>query len=216
MATLDRNDLEALRPDGRIRLRPAALLSPVPVVLVGCRGTTEATARPNLIAIAWTGTVCSDPPLVSVSIRKSRFSHLQVTESGEFTVNLVDASLLRAADLCGVKSGRDVDKFALCGLQAADSDRLRHAPTLAESPLTLECRVRSVAELGSHDQFLGEVVGVTVRPDLLGEDGRLSLDRANLVGYLHGEYWSLGRCLGFFGFSVAAPAVLSRRMKGRG
>lgn len=203
------------RKDGRLRLRPSALLSPVPVVLVGCRGTGPDTSRDNLIAIAWAGTVCSEPPMLSVSIRKSRFSHAQVLESREFTVNLVDARLSRAADLCGVKSGRDVDKFALCGLTATPSDRLALAPTLLESPLTLECRVAEVRELGSHDLFLAEIVGVTVRPDLLSGDGRLALDRADLVGYCHGEYWTLGRCLGFFGFSVASPAALDRRRKKR-
>jgi len=196
-------------------MKPAALLSPVPVVLVGCRGTTPETSRANLITIAWAGTVCSDPPMVSISVRKSRYSHRLITESGEFTVNLVDTRLARVADLCGVKSGETVDKFVECGLTEVSSDTLALAPTVAESPLTLECRVKSVQELGSHDLFLAEVTGVTHRADLLGDDGRLSLERAGLVGYCHGEYWTLGRCLGFFGYSVAGEQVLKRRMKGR-
>jgi len=215
MTSLLDNESEMPRLDGRLRLKPSALLSPVPVVLVGCRGTRPGHTRPNLITIAWVGTVCSDPPMVSISVRKSRHSHAQILESREFTVNLVDDVLVRSADLCGVKSGTEIDKFAVCGLTAVPSDTLRYAPTLRESPLTLECRVTSVQELGSHDLFLAEVTGVTHRADLLGEDGRLSLDQAGLVAFCHGEYWSLGRCLGFFGYSVASEQVLKRRMKGR-
>jgi len=209
------SDPDSPRTDGRLRLKPSALLSPVPVVLVGCRGTTQDTSRANLITIAWAGTVCSDPPMVSISVRKSRLSHRLISESREFTVNLVDTRLVRCADLCGVKSGAAIDKFVACGLTETASDTLRLAPTVAESPLTLECRVTAVQELGSHDLFLAEVTGVTHRADLLGDDGRLTLDRAGLVGYCHGEYWSLGRCLGFFGYSVAGEQVLKRRMKGR-
>jgi flavin reductase (DIM6/NTAB) family NADH-FMN oxidoreductase RutF len=216
MNPIDRAQDSPLHSDGRRRLRPATLLSPVPVVLVGCRGTSEETSRPNLITIAWAGTVCSDPPMVSISVRKSRFSHAQILESSEFTINLVDTRLIRSADFCGVKSGKTVDKFAECGLTAIPTDTLRYAPAISESPLVLECRVTSCQTLGSHDLFLAEIMGVTVRPDLLADDGQLSLDRADLVGYCHGEYWTLGRCLGFFGYSVADEKVLKRRMKGKG
>lgn len=216
MTPIDPIDNALPHPDGRRRLKPSALLSPVPVVMVGCRGTSDVTSRPNIITIAWVGTVCSDPPMVSISVRKSRFSHAQILESQEFTINLVDTRLIRCADFCGVKSGSSVDKFAECGLTAIPADTLRYAPAICESPLVMECRVTSCQTLGSHDLFLAEISGLTVRPDLLAEDGQLSLDRADLVGYCHGEYWTLGRCLGFFGYSVANEKVLKRRMKGRG
>jgi flavin reductase (DIM6/NTAB) family NADH-FMN oxidoreductase RutF len=215
MPTQYPTDPEPLRMDGRLRLKPSALLSPVPVVMVGCRGTGEETSKANIITIAWAGTVCSEPPMVSISIRRNRFSHRQILESREFTVNLVDTRLVRNADLCGVKSGSAIDKFAACSLTESPSDTLAFAPTIAESPLTLECRVTSIQELGSHDLFLAEITNVTCRADLLTEGGLLSLDRAGLVAYCHGEYWTLGRCLGFFGFSVADEQVLKRRMKGR-
>jgi flavin reductase (DIM6/NTAB) family NADH-FMN oxidoreductase RutF len=216
MAPIDPIDPPALHMDGRLRLKPAALLSPVPVVMVGCRGITAETSRPNIVTVAWTGTVCSDPPMISISLRQSRFSHGLILETQEFTVNLVDTRMIRSADFCGVKSGREVDKFAECGLTAIPADSLRFAPSIAESPLALECRVRSWQTLGSHDLILAEITGITVRPDLLSQDGQLALDRADLVGYCHGEYWTLGRCLGFFGYSVANDKVLKRRMKGRG
>ena len=211
----DSYDSPGIEKDGRMRLRPAALLSPVPLVMVACRGTGETTSRANIITVAWVGTICSEPPMISVSIRKSRLSHQMIVESGEFTVNLVDTRLVRSADLCGVRSGRTMDKFATCGLTSIQPVTLAYAPAIGESPLILECKVKNRLELGSHDLFLAEVVGITVRPDLLADDGRLTLDRADLVGYCHGEYWTLGRCLGFFGYSIAGEEALDRRLKGR-
>ena len=191
---------------------PCTLLSPLPAVMVSCCGT-EAGARPNIITIAWAGTVNSDPPMVSVSVRRERFSHGLIAQSGEFVVNLVDGARCRALDYCGVRSGRDTDKFADTGLTAMPAVNMQHAPAIAECPAYLACRVEKTVELGSHDMFIGRVVGVQVRDDLFDEDGSLHLERAGLVGYSHGVYQKNERVLGFFGYSVARPDVLERRMK---
>lgn len=191
---------------------PCTMLAPVPAVMVSCKGM-EADAKPNIITIAWAGTVNSDPPMVSVSVRKNRFSHAIIKESGEFVVNLVDEQRCKALDFCGVRSGKDVDKFAKCGLTAMPALGLAYAPAIAECPAYLACKVRHVLELGSHDMFVGEVVGVQVREDLFAADGSLHLERAGLVTYNHGVYQRTAEVLGFFGYSVARPEVLERRMK---
>ena len=191
---------------------PCTLLSPVPAVMVSCRGTAEGD-KPNIITIAWAGTVNSDPPMVSVSVRKERFSHDLIARSGEFVVNLVDEARCRALDYCGVRSGRDTDKFADMGLTATPALHMQYAPAIAECPAYLACKVERVVELGSHDMFIGQVVGVQVRDDLFDPDGSLHLERAGLVGYCHGVYQKPEHVLGFFGYSVARPEVLERRMK---
>ena len=191
---------------------PCTLLSPVPAVMVSCRGTAEGD-KPNIITIAWAGTVNSDPPMVSVSVRKERFSHDLSARSGEFVVNLVDEARCRALDYCGVRSGRDTDKFADMGLTATPALHMQYAPAIAECPAYLACKVERVVELGSHDMFIGQVVGVQVRDDLFDPDGSLHLERAGLVGYCHGVYQKPEHVLGFFGYSVARPEVLERRMK---
>jgi len=191
-------------------VRPGALLSPVPAVMVSC---ASETARPNIITIAWAGTICSQPPMVSIAVRKDRFSHRILTESGEFVVNLVGEDQLRAADFCGVKSGRDMDKFAACGLTPAPVAALEHAPAIAQCPIYLACKIQQVLELGSHDLFLGRIVDVGVQEALVEADGKINLQKARLTAYCHGVYHSLGPALGFFGYSVAAPEVLERRMK---
>ena len=183
-------------------IKPGTLLCPVPA----------AEHRPNIITIAWAGTVCSQPPMVSVGVRPDRFSHDIIRDSGEFVVNLVGEGQLKAADFCGVRSGRDTDKFAACGLTPVPVDGFAWAPAIAECPLYLACRVRQTLELGSHDLFIGEVVSVGVREELMDEEGRADLQKARLVAYSHGLYQPLGDALGFFGFSVAAPDVLERRM----
>ncbi len=191
---------------------PCTLLSPVPAVMVSCRGVKEED-KPNIVTVAWAGTVNSTPPMVSVSIRKERFSHALVKESGEFVVNLVDEQRCHALDFCGVRSGRDVDKFEHCKLTPMPALNLQYAPAIAECPAYLACKVRQVLELGSHDMFIGEVVGVQVRDDLFAQDGSLHLEKAGLVAYNHGVYQRTAEVLGFFGYSVARPEVLARRMK---
>ena len=153
--------------------KPGNLLAPVPPVLVSC-GNME---KPNLITIAWAGTINSDPVRVSISVRPERYSHGLITESGEFVINLPTQKILRAVDWCGVKSGRDVDKFKEMGLTAVPGSAVS-APVLAESPVNLECRVFQTIPLGSHDLFLSDVVAVDVDEDLLDEAGRLRLDKA--------------------------------------
>jgi flavin reductase (DIM6/NTAB) family NADH-FMN oxidoreductase RutF len=194
-------------------LKPSTLLSPVPVVLVSCQGNEkDGKSIPNLITLAWAGTICSEPPMVSISIRPSRYSHQLISESGEFVLNLVSEAILKATDYCGVRSGRDVDKFSQCGLNAIPMPEMAVTPAVAESPLSLACKVRSVQTLGTHDVFMAEIVSVIADTRLIDETGKLSLDKAGLVAYSHGEYRALGRLLGFFGFSVAAPEVIARRM----
>lgn len=181
----------------KINCKAGTLLAPVPAVLVSC-GSLE---KPNALTIAWTGIVNSQPPMTYISVRKSRFSHALIKESGEFVINLVNAELLRAADFCGVRSGRDVDKFALCALKAAASEKVS-APSIESAPVSLECRVTEVLELGSHDMFLAEIVNVRVDASLVEESGRIAYEKAGLVAYSHGEYFALGKKLGKFGYSV--------------
>ena len=175
----------------------STLLNPEPPVLVSC-GSMEAA---NLITIGWTGTICTQPSMVSISVRPERYSYQLIKASGEFVINLPTRKLVRAVDWCGVKSGRDVDKFAACGLTAAAASKVG-APLLAESPLNMECRVTQIIPLGSHDLFLAEVVACDVEESLLDEKGKLCLDKAGLLAYSHGEYFSLGKQLGTFGYSV--------------
>ena len=195
-----------------VSIGPSTMLNPCPAVLVSC-GDAENPERKNLVTVAWAGTVNSDPPVVSISLRKSRYSHDLILRSGEFVVNLVDEALCRAADYCGVRSGRDEDKAAGAGLAYIPAEGMKTAPAVEGAPACLSCRVIQVIELGSHDLFLGEVAAVNVRKDLLDEKGGLHLEKAGLVAYNHGLYQKLGEVLGFFGWSVARPEILEKRMK---
>ena len=194
-----------------VPMNPSTLLSPTPVVLVSC-GEKDHPENRNLVTVAWAGTVNSDPPMVSVSLRKDRWSHALITASGEFAVNLPDEKMARALDFCGVRSGRDTDKAKETGLSYMPADGLETAPAVQGAPVSLCCRVRQVLELGSHDMFLGEIVSVMVREELLDESGSLHLEKAGLIAYSHGLYQKLGEVIGFFGWSVAREEVLERRM----
>ena len=194
-----------------VPMNPSALLSPTPVVLVSC-GEKDHPENRNLVTVAWAGTVNSDPPMVSVSLRKERYSHGLIASSGEFVVNLVDEALAKATDFCGVRSGRDLDKAKELGLTLLSADGMETAPRVDGAPVSLSCRVVQVLELGSHDMFLGEVTAVAVRKDLLDEKGALHLEKAGLVAYSHGLYHRLGEVMGFFGWSVARPEVFEKRM----
>ncbi len=174
------------------------MLYPVPAVMVSCARPGE---RPNIITIAWAGTICSDPVMVSISVRKERYSHDIIEETGEFVINLVTADLTRAMDYCGVKSGRDIDKFAEMHLTPFDSKTV-NAPGILESPVSLECKVTKVIELGSHDMFLAEVTAVSVDPKYMDKNGEYRLNDAGLVAYSHGQYFKLGEKIGKFGYSV--------------
>ena len=186
---------------GRQNWRPANLLNPVPAVLIT---SCDEQGRYNVMTAAWAGTVCSDPVMVSVSIRKNRYSHDIIARSGEFVMNLTTEALARVTDFAGVRSGQDTDKFALSGDMKLTplKGKIVRAPVLAESPVALECRVREILELGSHDMFIAEVVNTSVDEAYLDEQGRLNLRKAGLLAYSHGEYYALGRKLGTFGYSV--------------
>lgn len=177
---------------------PSTQLAPVPAVLVGC-GSAEADW--NLITIAWTGIVCSKPPMLSVSVRPERHSHELIRRSGEFTVNIPTAAMADDVDWCGVVSGRDHRKFAERNLTPIAGSKVS-APLVAECPLGLECRVKEVLQLGSHDLFLAEILAVQVTESWINESGRLELERAGLLSYVHGHYFGLGECIGHFGYSV--------------
>jgi flavin reductase (DIM6/NTAB) family NADH-FMN oxidoreductase RutF len=178
--------------------RAGNMLYPVPAVMVTCKRKNE---KANIITVAWAGTVCSDPAMVSISVRKSRYSHEIISETKEFVVNLTTKQLAKATDYCGVKSGRDIDKFKEMNLHTQESTKIE-TPGILESPVNIECKVVNVLELGTHDLFIAEVVAVDVNEDLLDEKGSLHLDKADLIAYAHGQYFSLGKELGRFGFSV--------------
>lgn len=183
--------------------KPSTLLNPVPIVMVTCE---DPAGKPNIITLAWAGTVNSAPPMLSISVRKERYSYDLIKDRGEFAVNLPTDKLVFATDLCGVKSGRETDKFQLTGLTPENASKVG-VPIIKECPVALECVVRNSLELGSHDLFLAEVVAVDVEEGLLDQKGRLHLEKAGLICYSHGSYWTLGRTLGFFGYSVAKKKV---------
>ena len=186
----------------------STLLNPEPPVLVSC-GSMEAA---NLITIGWTGTICTQPSMVSISVRPERYSYQLIKDSGEFVINLPTRKLVRAVDWCGVKSGRNYDKFAEMKLTPLPASTVS-CPILAESPVNLECQVTQVIPLGSHDLFLAKVTAVDVDEALLDEKGKLCLERADLIVYSHGEYFSLGKQLGTFGYSVRKKAAPKRHRK---
>ena len=183
---------------GKQHWRGGNMLYPVPAVMVSCARLDE---KPNIITVAWAGTVCSSPAMLSISVRRERYSYDIIKETGNFVVNLVDKDLVYATDYCGIKSGRDTDKFEAMKLTPLPSQHIS-APGIAESPVNLECKVTQVIPLGTHDLFLAEIVGVTVDEKYMDENGKFHLNDAKLVSYSHGEYYELGKKLGTFGYSV--------------
>ena len=184
---------------GKQSWKAGNMLNPVPAVMVS---VADQNHRPNIITVAWAGTICSDPAMLSISVRKNRYSYDIIKETKEFVVNLTTKQLCRATDYCSVRSGRDVDKFKEMHLTPQPSEKVK-APGIAESPVNIECRVTQVLELGTHDMFLAEVVAVRVDDDYMDEKGRFDLNAADLVTYSHGEYFTLGKKIGTFGYSVA-------------
>lgn len=184
----------------RRSLPPAIMLAPTPVVLVSCQRKGD---KPNIITIAWTGVVCSRPPMVSISIMPSRHSHGIIRDSGEFVVNIPTMELSVETDYCGIVSGRDVDKFKSAGLTPEASTAV-NAPSIRECPLSMECKLRNVMQLGTHDLFLGEIVAVTADESVLDGE-RIELSRLNAITYMplpHSrEYWSVGKAIGRHGYS---------------
>jgi flavin reductase (DIM6/NTAB) family NADH-FMN oxidoreductase RutF len=188
--------------------KPGNVLWPVPVVLVSCGGMQD--WKPNLITIAWAGSVCSDPPMLSISVRPERHSHTIIQATHEFVVNVPSPRQVKVLDWCGTVSGRDVDKFAETGLTPAKALKVR-CPIITECLLNIECRVQTFLKLGSHTMFVAEVVAVQVSSTLLDTKGRLRVEKGGLLAFAHGQYFELGRRLGHFGFSVRKHPRQTRR-----
>ena len=179
--------------------KPGNMLYPLPAVMVSCKRGDE---TPNIITVAWAGTICTNPAMLSISVRPERYSYDIIRESGEFVVNLVTKDLVFAADYCGVKSGRNVDKFKEMNLHPSET-KVVNAPGIEESPVNIECKVKEIKELGSHHMFIAEVVSVNIDDNYMDETGKFNLNHSNLSIYSHGEYYDLGEKLGKFGYSVA-------------
>lgn len=183
---------------GKVDFKPGNMLYPLPVVMVSL---ADKAGKTNIITVAWAGTINSDPAMVSISVRKERFSYPMLMESGEFCVNLTDRALTRAVDLCGVKSGRDVDKWKEAGLTPGKCSVIA-APLIEESPVNIECRVTKTEDLGSHTIFYGEVVAVHADESLMDESNRFHFEQCDPIAYSHGKYYTLGEEIGKFGYSV--------------
>ncbi|HIZ73715.1 MAG TPA: flavin reductase family protein [Candidatus Mediterraneibacter stercoravium] len=186
--------------------KPGNMLYPLPAVMVS---VGDRDGNRNIFTVAWTGTVCTNPPMAYISVRPERYSYHMIEESGEFVINLTTEKLAQAADFCGVRSGRDLDKWKECRLTERMAHSLRYAPCIEESPVNIECRVVKTEKLGSHHMFLGEVTAVQVDDAYMDENGKFDLNRTGLIAYSHGEYLGMGRKLGTFGCSV-------RKKKGAG
>lgn len=190
----------------KIEMKPATMLYPLPAVMVSCGGMESS----NIITIGWTGIICTTPPRTYVSIMPSRFSHDIVEERREFVINLTTRDLAYATDICGVKSGRDIDKFKEAGLTKVPASKL-DCPMIAESPVNLECRVFQVERLGSHDMYMADIVAVHVNEELMDEDGRIALEKAGLISYFHGHYFGINdKKIGRFGWTVMKDKTKKR------
>ncbi|MEG1458356.1 MAG: flavin reductase family protein [Acetivibrio sp.] len=178
--------------------KPGNMLYPLPAVMVSCQGENT---KPNIITVAWTGTICTNPAMVYISVRPERYSYDLIKSSGEFIINLTTKKLARAVDFCGVRSGREVDKFSKMNLTPQPGEKVK-VPYIKECPVNIECKVQSIQELGSHHMFLATVEGVHVDAAYLDKKGKFDLNKSNLMVYSHGEYFALGEQLGTFGYSV--------------
>lgn len=185
----------------KITWKGGALIAPIPPAMVSCMG---ADGKPNIITVGWTGILCTHPPKTYISVRPERHSYALIKESGEFVINLTSKSLTKAADFCGMRTGRKVDKFKMMGLTPEVSADIEgfSSPAIAEAPMSIYCKVTDVIPLGSHDMFMADIVGISLDDKLLDENGRLCIDRAELAAFAHGEYFELGKKIGNFGFSV--------------
>lgn len=198
MGNRQKRDKEG-RSEGRQVWRPGNMLYPLPAVMVS---TADKEGNANILTVAWTGTVCSDPAMLYISVRQERYSYHMIRETGEFVVNLTTEKLAYATDWCGVKSGRDVDKWKEMNLTRGKAEKLEYAPVILESPVNIECRVTEVKELGSHHMFLAQVAAVQVSERYMKKNGKFELNSTGLLAYSHGEYLELGKTLGKFGWSV--------------
>lgn len=192
--------------------KPGTMVYPLPAVMVSCGSTPEDY---NIITIAWTGTICSDPAMCYISIRKNRYSYNIIKESGEFVINLTTKDLAFATDWCGVKSGKDFNKFKEMKLTPGKSKEIS-APIIEESPLSIECKVTKIVELGSHDMFMAEVVNVQADERYINEKGEFSLAKSGPLTYSHGHYFELGELVGRFGYSVMKKKTKIKKEKEKG
>ena len=197
--------------NGRMLWKPGNMVYPVPAVMVTA---ADREGKSNIITIAWTGTVCTNPPMAYISVRPERYSYGMLKETGEFVINLTTEKLVRATDYCGVKSGRDTDNWKETGLTPIPAQEV-NVPLIKESPVNIECRVSEIRELGSHHMFLARVVAVDVDEAYLNEQGRFELQKAAPIVYSHGEYYGLSSLLGTFGYSVRKKTVPARGNKKR-
>lgn len=179
--------------------KPGNMVYPLPAVMVS---TADTKGNDNIITVAWTGTVCTNPAMLYISVRPERYSYHLLRESGEFVVNLTTEKLAKATDWCGVRSGRDFDKWKEMHLTRGKAEKLTYAPIIQESPVNIECKVTEVQELGSHHMFLAKVEAVQVDESYMNETGKFELNDTQLLAYSHGEYYTLGKKLGTFGYSV--------------
>ena len=182
----------------KVKWPAGTLIAPVPAVLVSCGDIND---KSNVFTVAWTGIINSTPAKTYISVRKERFSYDIIKKSGEFVLNLTTRDLVKAADFCGVRSGKNIDKFKEMNLTRQEASEVK-CPLVGESPISIECRVTDVVELGTHDMFVADILCVNVAENLIDEKGKLNLDRANLIAYSHGEYFALGEKLGKFGYTV--------------
>lgn len=178
--------------------KPGNMIYPLPVVMVSCKDKEH---KENIITVAWTGTICTNPSMAYISVRPERYSYDIIKNSGEFVINLTTKELVKAVDYCGVRSGRDVDKFREMKL-TKEPAKVVDVPMIKESPVNIECKLRDIILFGSHDMFIADVVGVNVDGKFMNKNNKFELDRANPIVYSHGEYYSLGERLGTFGYSV--------------
>lgn len=179
--------------------KPGNMLYPLPAVMVS---VADKEGKSNILTVAWTATVCTNPPMLSISVRPERYSYNAIVETGEFVVNLTTEDLVYATDFCGVRSGRDIDKFEHLGLTKVKGDKV-NAPLIGESPVNIECKVNKIDKLGSHHMFIADVVAVHADEKYMDENGRFDLGMAKPIVYSHGEYYNLDKKLGKFGYSVA-------------
>ena len=182
----------------KLSMKPGNMVYPLPAALVSC---ADKAGNTNLITVAWTGTICSDPAMLYISVRPERYSYHMIAETGEFVLNLTNETIIKATDMCGVRSGRDVDKWKLTGLTPEKANIVK-APLVKESPVSIECKVVEVKKLGSHDMFIAEVVAVDADEKYFDKDGRFDLNAAGLIAYSHGDYLKTGEKVGSFGYSV--------------
>ena len=193
---------------GRQIWRPGNMLYPLPAVMVSA---ANREGNSNILTVAWTGTICSDPAMLYISVRPERYSYHMIKETGEFVVNLTTEKLAYATDWCGVRSGRDVDKWKEMKLTKGKAEKLEYAPIIQESPVNIECKVTEVKELGSHHMFLAEVKAVQVDEKYMKKNGKFELNSTGLLTYSHGEYLSLGASLGTFGWSVRKKEMKKKK-----